>query len=396
MISFLSKIIKINNLHVVGFIKKENEEIFNVLTIRKKGTKINIVSQNSFETFDTLVENIDTRLPLLLVIDGKGILSKQISFSSEVDVNWQKNIDYNSIFFTSLKTEKSNFISFCRKNIVEDTLLKFQNNGFQIIDIYIGSFLSALLNSSINTDKVLSSDLLLEFDNNTLISFTKQTEPIRAINYTIEKEEIISSVFLPLYGTLIHFFLHSKEVSKTQNEVLNSEEIIYKKAFNIFGAGMLVSFFIALLTSYLLINHYGSKNAALNLKNVYSNQSYQMIIDLEKQKKNKEDILIESGFLSSKFLTFYTYEIVKAIPKDIALIEINVTPLDKEIKTNQKVSFQPKTIIVKGETFNESSFNNWIESLKKMNWLQHFEILSLKKDKKNKSQFEVKITIKDV
>jgi hypothetical protein len=31
-----------------------------------------------------------------------------------------------------------------------------------------------------------------------------------------------------------------------------------------------------------------------------------------------------------------------------------------------------------------------------MDWLQRFEIISLKKDKKNKSIFEIKITLKNV
>lgn len=395
MISFLSKIIKLNNLHVVGLLKKDNEETFNVFTIKKNGTKIVIVAKASFETFDELVENIDAKLPILLVIDGKGVLSKEINFNNETDVNWQKNIDYSTIYFTSLKTSKSNFISFCRKNIVEDALLKFQKKGFQVLDIYIGSFLSALLHHSIKEETVFSNDLVLEFDNDHLVRFTKQAEPTKISDYTIGTETV-SSAFLPLYGTLIHFFLQPKEVSKTKNETLNVEEIIYKKAFTVFGVAMLVGFLVALLSSYLLIGYYGSKNAELNLKNAYSNQSYQIILDLEKQKVNKERILNESGFLSTKFLTYYGYEIVRAIPRDISLSEINITPLNTETKANQKLSFETKTIIIKGETFNESSFNNWMEGLKKMNWLQHFEILSLKKDKKNKSQFEVKITIKDV
>ena len=53
-------------------------------------------------------------------------------------------------------------------------------------------------------------------------------------------------------------------------------------------------------------------------------------------------------------------------------------------------------IAVKGETFEGLSFNNWLESLKKITWIKKFEIMSLKKDKKNKSQFEIKITLKDV
>lgn len=145
-----------------------------------------------------------------------------------------------------------------------------------------------------------------------------------------------------------------------------------------------------------MIQYYGSKNAELNLKNVYSNQSYQKIVDLEKQKENKLNILKESGFLSSKFLTYYGYELIKNLPNDLSLNEVNIIPAGKEIKANKKITFDSKTILIKGETFNESSINKWIDGLKEMNWINNFEIISLKKDKKNKSQFEVKITIKDV
>ena len=80
----------------------------------------------------------------------------------------------------------------------------------------------------------------------------------------------------------------------------------------------------------------------------------------------------------------------------MSLNEVNIIPAGKEIKANKKIAFDSKTILVKGETFNESSINKWIDRLKEMNWIKNFEIISLKKNKKNKSQFEVKITIKDV
>ncbi|RTY91795.1 hypothetical protein [Flavobacterium sp. GT3R68] len=395
MITYLSKIIKLNNIHVVGVIKKDNDESYNVLTIQKKGDKIDIVAMASFDTFEELHKNTDAKLPVLLVIDGKGVLNKEINFNNESDVNWQKNIDFTSIYHTSLKGADSNFISFCRKNIVDDTIVKFQKNGFQVVDIYMGSFLSALIYSAIKKDTILSNDLILEFENEKLARFTKQIDALKKEQYTIGKENI-SNYFLPLYGTLIHFFIQQKEVSKTKNENLNSEEIVYKKAFAAFGITMLIGFLLALLSSYLLIQYYGSKHAELTVQNVYSNQSYQLILDLEKQKENKQRILNESGFSSSKFLSFYGYEIIKAIPRDISLTELNITPVGKETKAGKKMSFEAKTIIVKGETFRESSFNTWMEGLKKMNWLKQFEIISLKKDKKNKSQFEVKITIKDV
>jgi len=395
MITFLSKIIKLNNLHVIGIIKKDNEESYHVLTVKKKGSKIDIVNAVSFDTFEKIAQNIDLKIPVLLAIDGKGILNKEINFNNESDVTWYKNIDFESIYYTSLMGSSSNFISFCRKNIVQEITEKFLKKGFQVADIYVGSFLSGLLHNAIKKDSITSNDIILQFENGKLAGFTKQTDPVKTEQYTIGKDTI-SSNFMPLYGIIVHFFIQPKEVSKTKNDTLNTEEIVYKKAFNVLGITMLVGFLISLLTSYFLIQYYGAKNAELNLQSVYSNQSYQLILDLEKQKENKQQLLQESGFLSAKFLSFYSYEIIKGIPQDISLTNLNIIPVNKEIKATKKISFDAKTIIIKGETFNESSFNNWMEKIKKMDWLKNFEIISFKKDKKNKSQFEIKITIKDV
>jgi hypothetical protein len=395
MLATLSKFIKLNDVNVVGVIKKEDHVVYNLLTVKKKANKISIVSKQSFESFEMLGKTADKKTPLLIVMEGKGVLNKEIDYENEADVSWQKNIDHNAIYYTDLKGLKSNFISFCRKNIVEETISKFQKNGFEVIDVYIGSFLAALLNTALKKDILLSTDLRLEFQNDKLLRFSKQNEAAKIEDYKVG-EETVSNTFLPLYGAIIHFFIKPKEVSKTINPTLSSEELVYKKAFGFLGIAMLVGFLTTLLISYFMIQYYGTKNSELNLQTVYSNQSYQFILDLEAQKEKKLNILKESGVLSSKFLSYYGYEIIKSIPTDISLNEVNIIPLKEEYKENKKAFFDSKIIILKGETFDESSFNNWLEGLKKMDWLQRFEIISLKKDKKNKSVFEIKITLKNV
>ncbi|AXB56852.1 hypothetical protein [Flavobacterium fluviale] len=395
MLATLSKLIKINDLNVVGVIKKEDYEIYNLLTVKKKANKISIVSKQTFETFESLTKNTDKKLPVLIVIEGRGVLNKEINFENEADLNWQKNIDFNTIYYTDIKASKSNFISFCRKNIVEETVSRFQKDGFQVIDIYVGSFLGALLHSALKKEILFSNDLKLEFENEILSGFSKQNENTNIANYQIG-EDTISNSFLPLYGSVIHFFVKPKEVSKTINSALNNEELIYKKAFNFLGVTMLIGFLISLLASYFLIQYYGTKNSELNLQTVYSNQSYQLILDLEAQKEKKLNLLKETGVLSSKFFSFYSYEIIRTIPSAISLTELNIAPLKEEYKENKKALFQSGIIIIKGETSQESSFNYWLENLKKMDWLKNFEIVSLKKDKKNKSVFEIKIILKNV
>ncbi|MEO4006906.1 hypothetical protein [Flavobacterium sp. CAU 1735] len=396
MLTFLSKIIKINTVNIVGVSRDENTETYNLLTVKRKGNTIDIVETATYDSFENLKKKIDLKLPVIIALDGKGVLNKKIDFNNEADVNWQKNVDYNSIYFTAYKAGTANYMSFCRKNAVTEVLQKFTAEKFQVIDVYVGAFLAALLQTAIGEPKILASDLMLEFDDTGLSGFEKQFAEIpMKLKYKIN-DDIINSDFIPLYGVLVHFFLQPKAVTKTESGMLNVEEIIYKKAFTLFGTVMLVGFLLSLLTSYLLIHYYGSKNAELNLQNVYSNQSYQLVLDMEKQKEKKENILKESGFGSSRFLSFYSYELIKMTPGDIVLNELNVVPLAKEVKATERVLLDPGTIVLKGETYNEASFNNWMGNLKNNKWIRKFEITQLKKDKKNKTQFEVKITIKDV
>ncbi|KIA94984.1 MULTISPECIES: hypothetical protein [unclassified Flavobacterium] len=395
MLAILSKLIKLNDINVVGVIKKDDCEIYNLLSIKKKANKITILATNTFESFEELTTKTDKRKPLLIVIDGKGVLNKEIDFDNEADINWQKNIDFNAICYTDLKGLKSNFISFCRKNIVDETLIKFRENGFQVLDVYVGSFLGALLYNVVENEQLISADLCLKFQKERLIGFTKQNEILKSKSYKIGNENLLSD-FLPLYGVVIHYFVKPDEVSKTIDISLKSEGLIYKKAFHFFGITILVGFLSTLLMSYSLIRYYGARNAELNLQTVYSDQSYQLILDLEKQKEKKLKVLKESGVLSSKFLSFYAYQIIKTIPIAISLNELNIIPIKEGYKEDKKVLFENRTILIKGETFEEVTFNNWLEGLKKMNWLQRFEIISLKKDKKNKSIFEIKITLKNV
>lgn len=394
MNALLSRIVQLNRVNVIGVNRIDDGETYRVLTIARKGNTMVVAGSAEFSQLEELVKTTDQRIPALIAIDGKGILNKQVDFNSETDLNWYKSIDFSTVCHTSLQNGTVTYMSFCRKNIADTILETFMRSGFQVADVYVGAFLSALLQPAIGTATLLSDKLSLEFDSTGLTGFSRK-EAAAEVPYAIGKD-VVTSRFLPLYGVALHFFAPQKSVSKTTSEKLNGEEILYRKVFNTFGIVMLAGFLIALLTSYLLIQYYGSKNAELNLQQVYAGESYQKIVELEQQKQQKQQILSDSGFLSSKFLTYFAYEITQSIPSDIVLTQLNITPADKESKPGKKISFESKTIIVKGETYNEDAFNDWLTTLKKTDWVRDFEIMKLEKDKKNKSQFEIKITAKDV
>ena len=392
MLALLSKIFNINCIQVIGVFQDANNEVYSLLTFKKTKDKLDSIDSRSFNTIENLLEVIDTKLPVVLAIDGKGGLNKKVDQTNEVDLAWQKNIDFSTIYYTNYIFNNFTFMSFCRKNVVEEWLEKFENKKIQILSIYIGSFLSTLLVETINEERIVSGNLNLVLEQNKLVDFNK-LETIPDKKYKVS-ENLVTNYTLPLYGIALHYFVKNESVTLSKRKTDSIDEIIYKKAFSFFGILMLVLFLVSLLLSYMGIQYYASKNAELNIQNVYFNKAYQQIISLEEQKKDKEKIIHDSGFLSDKFLSFYAYEIISSTPNTLSLDELNIAPLQKLVKHNEKVEITPGTLIVKGVTIDEEEFNSWLRDLKKMNWIAKFELESLKKDKKNNTQFSLKIRIK--
>jgi len=394
MYSILSQIIKFNTLSVLGIYKTEMGENYYLLTVKKKGNTLNIISTSEFSHLDILLKSIDIKLPVLLVIDGKGVLSKNIDFNNEADTNWRKNIDFDSLYHTEYKTDNASFLSFSRKTNIDEIITKLQQSNLQIIDFYLGPLMASNLIQLIGKNEVYSSNSMLLFEKEVLTNI-KKADTTEVVNYTFDNKTI-SQYHLPLYGAAIHFFLRTKQITKSNSNNIDVENIIYKRAFNYFGLGMLLLFFVSLLCSYFLIQYYSSKNIELNEKNVYTHQTYKHIMELSQLKERKMKILNETGQLSKNFLSYYIYQLSQSVPGSVHLNELNIFPVTTEIKDNEKVLITSNQIFIKGATITQNSFDNWLDKLKEMRWIKKFEIVSIKKDKKNIQQFEIKILINNV
>ena len=392
--TFLSKIVSHSTIQVIGITLEEEGTNYASLLIQKKRKNITILKKEIFSTFEELIKNLDSKTPLILHIDGKGILNKKIDFDNEQDVNWYKNINLNELSYTSYKNENITFLSFSRKTLTDDWVVKFSNLNFQILDLYIGGFISSLLASTFNNKKIITPQLILHFEETQLVDYVRN-ENNEQKSYKIG-EDVLESVTLPLYSCLIHFLIPTNIIEKSKVEGLNIEEYNFKRAFNFLGVFMLGFYLVLLLISYFGINYFNQKNAELNYQNIYSKQAFKKLEDLEKQKSNKFKILSETGLTSNKFLTYYAYEIYKNTSNGIQLSEFNTNPLEVELKPTKKIILLNKIILVSGQAQNEVFFNSWIENIKKMNWIKKFEIIGIETNKKNWMQFKIKITVKNV
>lgn len=391
MIKALSKIVKSNKIQVVGIYEDSDILKIHVITLKKEKNKLSVLDRNYHESFESFEKNLNTSLPLIVCYDGKKVLNKKVNLTSEVDLNWNKNLDLNSIYYTKYKTQSNIFISICRKDIVNFWIEKLLSSKFQVVDFYIGPLTSFILSSAINKETIISNKTELVIRNSELFELGKvELFEDQVCNIG---DSNLNNFEITIYGAGLIYFTDNLDFEKSIIENLNQEEIIYKKAFNYFGIFTLILFFTSLLLSYFLIQFYLSKNAELSVENLYSNKSYQEIISLETQMKEKQELINKSGFLSKQFLSFYSFEIINSLPSSMSLNEFNINPLSKDVKENKSIEFIPYQIFLKGITKDEEEFNNWIKESRNKKWLKRIEIKSIKTDKKNNKMFELIITI---
>ncbi len=365
------------------------EEVF-ILHLRKKGNVLMISSATSFRELETAVKNIPGKVPVILCVDGKGVLNKKIDRTNQTDLAWERGLDFTTLYYTKTDSGQQSFISFARRSQFDKTVEKLLSYKLDIIDFYIGPFAGALFKKVSGENALVSGDWQLEFLNGSLSAFSREDK-------CDSKTEIdghqLSSWHILLYGAGISFFTGRPGISGSMPKEVQPTEAIYKRAFNRIGVAFLVTMFLTLFSSYLLTWKYSSENAALNQENIFSGQTYKNIVNLEKQKGIKMKMMEDAGHLSKNFLSFYSSTLINSIPHQIQIDEMEIVPVQSDIKENKKVLLNASHILLKGVASDEKALNSWIKTTENVQWLKKLEIITLKKDKNDIQHFELKLLL---
>lgn len=389
MKKLLSKIGMLKRLTAVGIYKTEELTTFYCLTVKRNGN--NIVIEDAIRCTSTEeVHKIGN--PVILLIDGKGVLTKRIELNDQQDVAWLRGLNFKSIYHTTFKQPKVQFISFCRTEIVEEEIAAFVKAGIDILDVFVGPLSISVLNAAQELPAEISSfDSILKYNGGHLESVMKIKNP-EVPKYVVGTSEI-SGVFLPLYGSIVDYFANTGLFSRTVPSGIIGDDVLYKKGFKTLGISVLVFFFFLLLASYLGIWYLSGQNYSLTQENLYSNQSHQRVVEMERQREEQMAILQETGQLSDNYMSSYAYDIMRTTPLGIKLESVDIFPMASESKAEKKIILQPNVIEIFGQTANGPVFEKWIQTIKSFSWASKLEVISIKENQKGITKFELKIRV---
>ncbi|MFP9119329.1 hypothetical protein ACLI08_16190 [Flavobacterium sp. RNTU_13] len=390
----LQRLFGIKRITVIGVYKDadQNSFLFTALTVEKKKEELTIVKRNSFTRIEDLA--LIDKDPVILVFDGKGVLNKKIDYKNEEDVAWKKNLDFNTIYYTAYNTDSTSFISFTRKPFADEILTVLKQNKTEIIDFYVGPLTAVVLKPFIDAPYLVSYKTRLEYDTTGLAGIEKVTQDSPADKYSIGNT-VVSAAELPLYAAATNFYINNEGFEKSVLAEININEVLYKRAFNVLGVTMLVAMLLLLMVSYGTIQYLLSENAALKQENLYASHTVSEIQKLKSDMDKKMKILENTGRISKNFMSFYASCLGSSVTSGISFSEMQIAPVNGEIKGEKKIDINAKVILVSGTCISDENLDEWLKVLKKIDWIRTVEILSITKNKEGRHEFELKIILND-
>ncbi len=361
-----------------------------LLTIHKKKDDFTIGKRLETTSLDIVLKETQSRHPLLLHFSGVGILHKKVVKTANYRKKLLFKANLDDFYFYELHQDEYSFVSVCRKKIIDEHIVQFEAKKYHILDIAIGPFIIYALRSFLSKSTIISNKTRLAFSEDTLINFETNTASEEQ-HYTIEDLEF-NNKEIALFAMVAQYHIQEEALS-TEMPFLNKNRTDYTffnatKAIGIIG---LVLLLIAILFGHYTLERYQNLFTEKKAFITKFTEASNTVAMLEKEKKNKEDIVATSGLFHPKFLTQYFYEIGNSVQKNIKLSEINITPLTKKMRADKEIQFYKKQIHVKGITTNDSDFNHWITILTEKDWVQKIDIEDYTQDRTRKKSFLIHI-----
>lgn len=331
---------------------------------------------------DQLSTYVTGKYPVVVLLDGKGILHKESLLTNNENQPIEKQlfpgIDVSDFWVqtSSLQKEKK-YVSIGRKDQVKSLITALQENGFLIAACYFGPFAIDLFGSHIQAvnDRIIIPGWELQITDDGLNGL-RRTDKEESGKIAFSGEEIDSDVFAVYCSVLDHLTGNNLGLDRNKVPFLIENRIAgkYKTTFFRLVAGGILFFFIVLLSNYILYTSYADGLPALQFQYNKNQKMLEHLSALEKELNTKKEFVKENQITDNKLIAFYCDQVGSIVPSDVHLTKLQVHPLKGRMREDKQLFYDKELIVIEGVTNKEGSLSKWIQQLKTNKWIENVNI----------------------
>jgi len=380
---------------------EDNGVSYNYIWLKNKGKTIDIVDKGTVVSLSDIPKKIlKDKIPVVLILNGKGIVIKKINFSNESNLGISElvkqslpTINPNEFYIQIFRQEDlSAFICFCRKELIDSFLKELILNKYDVAFVAIGSpSVIGLKPVWSNFNQIPTSTHSIVLTNGNIDSMSGISNEDAKI--TIEGIELSKTNTLGFANGLS--YLIQNGIAENVNPELIQIPIAHQER-NKFRALTITSIavvFVIAITNVIFYTNYFDKNNKLETELSVYQGKYEQINKLLNDYQSKKGLIENAGILNGNKFSEYADKVGATIPEDVVLSNMYFNPKNEDIESEDSlVTFLSKRLIIKGNCNKTFIVNEWVNILKMQKFIKD---VSLEKFSYNKEgltpNFEIKI-----
>ena len=386
---------KFTSIHI-HLLDNEKAE-FTAVTIERKGDELTVLNEmTSSNSVDELSEFVDEYIPLVVLLTGKGIISKRLPRNRGGEGAQVKECisEYGNTEVIHSVTFNENwlYVNMMRSDLTDTWLRRLEQVGLSPIRIELGPSTAWEILRFLEAREVGTSRYRFEFDTQgfTLI---EQSES-EAGSYSLDGEMIAGQLLLPYAGVVA--LLKTLDIEPDDRPLHDAfQDAYYQRATKKAGLLAVVVLFVVLLVNAGLFMHYHDKQSTLEAQLLEYQGKLSEVELLQQELEQKRLMAKASGNDTHGRFAFYADRVASVLNQDIGLTRLTVNPIQPKEPRSDKITVRPNVLEVEGQCKESAELDDWITKLNELEEVASVRILDFgKKRDSDENQFSLEITMK--
>ena len=382
------------------FILPDSSFEISVTVLKKeKSSLLTVIQKSGIKNIEEAAAAMDGKLPLILVLNGKGIIHKKVSISEQDTpatllnkVLPNANLQDFCVQQTTLSASEA-FVSVIRASVLNDVANELNACGLKaIVSCFLGPFtvnnlLGIIDQSGIDNEMLSTGRLQLQIREQQITEVQAAGESAMTVPVKVGDDKIPAQELIAFAAAMSYFVSGSEGILNSGTIGLLKEEYTQQRKFEFRGWGFLISVFILLLINYFVFNNYWTKSNGMNATLSMNQSAVQRCEQLKKEYADKKEFLEQNGLLENSRTSYYADRLAESLPASIQLTEMNIHPLKKKAADDESdnLFFENKRIAISGKCQRSTELNDWIKELKQKNWIADVVLMNYNQDNKTEA-----------
>ena len=341
--------------------------VYSLCILQKHEQLISVVVQQAeLTTPEELFTHLKPSIPVLLSIEGKGILVRQVATVGEEISDIIPNAKAEDFYVIQ---HPHQLVSMARREVIDRMVDTFTQQGLYVLAVHTGPFaLNAVLPflPGNTADVSLPGQQLLVRELQISEVKPEGDSPLSNARYTIGEETIPARSLLAYATALTHFVPTESSLAQSERQREYWHRRLFTKALPV----VLGFFLLVLLVNTIVYTQAFQINQTLVTQASASTQVLQRLTALQQKVADKEKFLATLNWERTDSKAALADRLAATLPTEVVLTDLQISPLHKtQYQKEKKKVFDSHTLYVAGRCDDLVILNRWLSQLEAEPWI---------------------------